>query len=88
MGYFKHQNRLFEFTVFSPSGSDEWLVECVEISRSEDGFIGTVHVAQAPTESKVSFGDRELPLAVFEYWLSLLPEAMDPGKGGDAVDEP
>jgi hypothetical protein len=77
MDYFTFEDRLFEFTTLSPSGTDDWVVECAEISAS-GGFFGTITVAPVAEQSTVLFSAQSLPLEVLSYWISILPDPITP----------
>jgi hypothetical protein len=77
MDYFTFEDRLFEFTTLSPSGTDDWVVECMEIS-TPGGFFGSITVAPNVEKSTVLFSAHNLPLPVLTYWISILPDPISP----------
>jgi hypothetical protein len=77
MDYFTFEDRLFEFTTLSPSGTDDWVVECMEIS-TQGGFFGSITITPIAEQSKVLFSTHDLPLAVLTYWISTLPDPITP----------
>ena len=80
MSYFEHEGKLWEFTTTSPSGSNDWHVECADV-RALDGFFGVAVVSPGGTSLQLqSVGT--LPLPVLQHWLSLLPEPLEPESEG------
>jgi hypothetical protein len=71
----------YEFTTVSEAHSDDWCVECTELANPA-GFAGTIRVSPVRTRSVARFEPGQLPLEVFQYWLSILP-VMSP----DVVSE-
>lgn len=76
MAYFEHAGTTYEFTTTSPSGSDDWIVECVELSNSQ-GFFGAIVVSPDPERALLRSEGGSLPLAVLQHWLSLLPDPLE-----------
>ena len=75
MTYFEHEHKLWEFTTTSPSGTNDWHVECVDV-REPDGFFGVAVVSPNGTSLQLQ-GGGTLPLPVLEHWLSLLPKPLE-----------
>lgn len=75
MGHFEHNGRLWEFTTISPTGSDEWHVECLELSDPK-GFFGVAVVSAAGSEIRWLSGGT-LPIPVVLHWLAQLPEPLE-----------
>ena len=64
----------YEFTIVSESNSDDWCVECTELSNP-NGFAGSIRVSPAPERNVATFESGQLPLEALHYWLSILPVA-------------
>ena len=76
MAYFEYVGLTYEFTTTSPSGADDWVIECVELSNPQ-GFFGAIVVSPEPERSEMRTEGGTLPLAVLQHWLSLLPTALE-----------
>ncbi len=62
----------YEFTIVSESNSDDWSVECTELSNPS-GFAGSIRVSPVPECNVATFESGQLPLEALHYWLSILP---------------
>ena len=80
MSYLEHEGKLWEFTTTSPSGSNDWHVECVEV-RTLDGFFGVAVVSPSGTSLELQSGGT-LPVPVLQHWLSLLPRPLEDESDG------
>ena len=70
---YDHGGTLLEFTTLSPSYTDDWIVECTEMSDPA-GFVGSRTVSPDSAGCNVRFDEaRTVPLDVMRYWLTLLP---------------
>lgn len=77
MNFFEHDEQLYEFTTLSPTGSDDWVVECVEMSNPA-GFVGSITVSIHSEQSTLKIhAGTSLPLPVLRHWMSVLPEALE-----------
>ncbi len=83
MGYFEYGDRLYEFTLLQQTGSEDWSVECMELSNPH-GFFGVITIANNAELSTLEFhAATELPLAVLRRWLSILE---DTAKESSTID--
>jgi hypothetical protein len=83
MSYFEFGYRLYEFTTISPAGSDDWVIECVELSNP-DGFFGSIRIPPDTSEALLhAERGSELPVAVVRHWLTLVA-----GMQADTAEEP
>ena len=86
MSYFEFADRLYEFTATSPSGTDDWVIECVELSNP-DGFFGWIRIPPDSSQATLQTrGRSELPIAVVRHWSSLVVAATATDLAG-SVDE-
>lgn len=57
MSYFEHAGTTYEFTTTSEVGSDDWIVECTELSNPQ-GYFGAIVVSPECGEGHAEDGGR------------------------------
>jgi hypothetical protein len=71
----------YEFTIVSEAQSDDWVVECTELS-DPSGFAGAIRVSPIRSQNVLIVESGHLPLEVLHHWLSLLPAVAAEPDGG------
>lgn len=69
MDYFKEEGRLYEFSVLSEAQSDDYAVECFDMSADGGGLIGVLRVGSAGAGTITLRA--EIPVRLLRRWLEV-----------------
>ena len=69
MDYFEDGGRLYEFSVLSMAQSDDYAVECFDMSSDGGGLVGTLRVAPSG-DGHLSL-DAEVTIRLLGRWLEV-----------------